>query len=787
MSRSPKTLDSYQHVHVSRMLAAMVTYGTAMDFSETGCGKTVCAAHLASLLADAGMLHVLVVLCPQPVESDWVVELESQGFAVFHAGRSKAKVDLSPIMTTKRTALVFNYHNLTSRNHPIASQLLIDRADANYTKKYGPLFQCTNLWTSLCQKGGVHVLMDEAHSAKNTNTKRIKALTAMLRPLSLYDPMHHRMYGGVKECYSSEIKKWFDMPELSHCGVSVSTSSSSSTTFLGPTSGRRSDKSPFWSKEDTIMQSLVNTDPDAWLTQQHLQVIKVMASQGRMFRNGTLLLTATPMDKKEQVASFLVMTRLMTSTFKLYRDMTPTGVLEAVNSLRMIDEPSYLNHHHMVQDLTRDAKDLLYQVLYSMFIHLALPVIASTMPTLEQCPDRQVVCYTVNAFMDLDEKHRHAYNEACRDAMDALRMQKEEYLSKQENNEANRRILSSLVVMERTKMPAFARLGSRTLSQNPDAKVVVFLNYCDHQTALYRTMCEQYGEDCVRLINGDTPVSDRGRYVRGFQEDSNRVRVLITSLEINSMGVDFDDVSGRHPRVVLMSPSYKTMLMHQGRGRVNRKNTKSNSYVFVVYSSAAKGINEEEKDDDDDDDNETSSCSDTDESDTDGASLKRKHGCVESRILQAVGSKTNEMRRCILMAQCGQFKREFCGMHNLPEFMESEQQEFDPLRCARQAGHSSSLFSSTSSSLLPSTSSSSSTSPSKTTPASKSKKRARDDGFTDWKDSLPVIAELDAVMESDASNRDRMRTIDLQLDHTPKKPRLDDDERRKVIEIISLL
>lgn len=69
-----KTLYPRQESHVDKLIAALDTYGSALDSSETGTGKTVCGAEIARR-ANANTL----VVCPKAVIPSWKKELAERG------------------------------------------------------------------------------------------------------------------------------------------------------------------------------------------------------------------------------------------------------------------------------------------------------------------------------------------------------------------------------------------------------------------------------------------------------------------------------------------------------------------------------------------------------------------------------------------------------------------------------------------------------------------------------------------------------------------------------------
>jgi superfamily II DNA or RNA helicase len=69
-----KTLYPRQEQHVDRLLSVLSTYGSVLDSSETGTGKTVCGAEIASR-ANGNV----IVVCPKAVIPSWQRELADRG------------------------------------------------------------------------------------------------------------------------------------------------------------------------------------------------------------------------------------------------------------------------------------------------------------------------------------------------------------------------------------------------------------------------------------------------------------------------------------------------------------------------------------------------------------------------------------------------------------------------------------------------------------------------------------------------------------------------------------
>ena len=96
-----KTLYPVQQTHVKRLSGILSKYGSALDSSETGCGKTVCASEIAKNHMESG--GAIVVICPKAVIPAWNKELKERevpaivlNYENVRTGRIKALGSWSP-------------------------------------------------------------------------------------------------------------------------------------------------------------------------------------------------------------------------------------------------------------------------------------------------------------------------------------------------------------------------------------------------------------------------------------------------------------------------------------------------------------------------------------------------------------------------------------------------------------------------------------------------------------------------------------------------------------------
>ena len=84
------------------------------------------------------------------------------------------------------------------------------------------------------------------------------------------------------------------------------------------------------------------------------------------------------------------------------------------------------------------------------------------------------------------------------------------------------------------------------------------------------------------LIDGDTSLNERTENIRKFQEPSLTHRILFISEQVGGLGICLDDKDGRFPRTMILLPSMSGINFVQTIGRIQRRTTKSKSFVRVI-------------------------------------------------------------------------------------------------------------------------------------------------------------------------------------------------------------
>ena len=147
-------------------------------------------------------------------------------------------------------------------------------------------------------------------------------------------------------------------------------------------------------------------------------------------------------------------------------------------------------------------------------------------------------------------------------------------------------LLAERQKVELLKVPAFVSIAQDALAQG--MSVAIFVNF----RLTLQAIAERLKTECV--IDG-SQVGAAGAARReanrvSFQSDSSRVIVCIG--DAGGVGLDLHDVTGRHPRLSLISPGFNAKLLRQILGRVRRIGglTKSLQRILFAAGTCEEGV-----------------------------------------------------------------------------------------------------------------------------------------------------------------------------------------------------
>lgn len=133
--------------------------------------------------------------------------------------------------------------------------------------------------------------------------------------------------------------------------------------------------------------------------------------------------------------------------------------------------------------------------------------------------------------------------------------------------------------LEKPRIEIYARLASLYLNENLNRKVIIFVNYDDTVVSL-KWVLQNFNPV---IMTGKTPLKRRKEIKDRFNNDLD-CRLMIANFKVGGVGLSLHDKVGDSPRVVLLTPNYYLINLHQAAGRVYRMGLKSLATVRMVYA-----------------------------------------------------------------------------------------------------------------------------------------------------------------------------------------------------------
>jgi len=129
---------------------------------------------------------------------------------------------------------------------------------------------------------------------------------------------------------------------------------------------------------------------------------------------------------------------------------------------------------------------------------------------------------------------------------------------------------------ELSKVPALIEMADAGIEEG--LSVVIFVNFLGTMAALTKL-----GFPGAGLISGDQKVEVRSRVIKEFQRDNSRV--IISTIDSGGAGISLHDITGRHPRLALVCPTWRATTLRQALGRVHRSGGQTKTLQKLVYAS----------------------------------------------------------------------------------------------------------------------------------------------------------------------------------------------------------
>ena len=283
------------------------------------------------------------------------------------------------------------------------------------------------------------------------------------------------------------------------------------------------------------------------------------------------LLSATPFDKNEHCASIIMLLGL-TLKPKLYQYNPRTRIYLEAGIRDVIERCRQWNPEgtHKLDEMRANFKSYPYE-LYSKILKFHC---SSSMPT----PKLNVVKDVMNGFYKMPQEDVIKITNAQRKLRAKLRKNENgDYVRDDSFREATAIFITEV---ERAKVPTLVRLAKETLTQNTQAKVIIYVWRRESVSKL----ASELQEFEPAILNGEVKAKDRTPIIDGFQQPTAEFRLIISHPVVGGVGISLDDTDGEWPRYMFVSPNYHHILLHQATGRIYRTNTKSDATIRFVYS-----------------------------------------------------------------------------------------------------------------------------------------------------------------------------------------------------------
>jgi hypothetical protein len=141
-------------------------------------------------------------------------------------------------------------------------------------------------------------------------------------------------------------------------------------------------------------------------------------------------------------------------------------------------------------------------------------------------------------------------------------------------------ISRALQVIETGKIQLFVRITREHLAANPQAKVVIAVNY----TETLKDLRLFLNEFAPLSLEGCMSTAQREKSLRLFAEPSTAHRLMLCNQSVASTGIDLDDKHGEYPRLCLVNSTYSSIIAFQLGHRFLRMDTRSNAAVHFVFA-----------------------------------------------------------------------------------------------------------------------------------------------------------------------------------------------------------
>ena len=297
------------------------------------------------------------------------------------------------------------------------------------------------------------------------------------------------------------------------------------------------------------------------------------------------LLSFTPFEKPENAVVALRLLGILKEE-KLYNIDPHTKEFTALGIQEIIDVAAEANAT-LTQTIVLDtgmSKSKMNQLCYNLLSGPIKATIAGAMPPPINITGK---LYAKSGFYKISGDNAQKLEDAVNQLSNAVGYKNGE-IDHQQFSSNMGAVNQSLMAMEDAKLPDMVRVAWGILSSNPNAKMIICLNYIDHIKAVAATLSSFQAQ----TLMGSTPAKKRQAIIEAFNTPSAAFRLIVMNPEVGGVGINLHDksVGGFYPRYMLISPGYKMGIIAQAAGRIYRDGTTSDATVSVFYGRNDKAV-----------------------------------------------------------------------------------------------------------------------------------------------------------------------------------------------------
>jgi len=286
------------------------------------------------------------------------------------------------------------------------------------------------------------------------------------------------------------------------------------------------------------------------------------------------LLSGTPFDKEEHAVNLLRLIGYIQND-KLYEYRKDLLELKLLGAQELIDICIKMNPEktqYVLENYPIDRKNV-PGLCYKLYIEVIKSIIISAMPPPKVDSEKDVK----NGYYKLSRDGSYKLEQAIRDLS---RASKYNPITKDiDCRKPNwRDITKAHMNIENIKLEILIRLTHKQLQQDPQCKIIIFVNYVNSIKTLHQELMIYQ----PAIMYGSTCENDRDKVINDFKNDEN-LRLLIANTKVGGIGTSLDDKFGNHPRYTYIIPTYNILDLHQATYRTYRHGTKSKATIRFIY------------------------------------------------------------------------------------------------------------------------------------------------------------------------------------------------------------